>query len=211
MSAVHRCPRRACRYGRRAKQSTASEQNSRAGTVPEYDAWNPRGQSRAAVMSEPQSARSELSSARESGHPADPTLLLKLQQTATLANENCDRATALVRTVSAELRDAHQRIRDLEREANRRLEAEAALAQLQAEFEARVDQAKREAQRRVSQRLAEAEAVATLLFSIFCFRRPDFHPRVDRRPSNLLPRTTAGQRQFLFGSQDRKSDRELLN
>ena len=83
-------------------------------------------------MSAPQSARSGLTSAPEDDHPADATLLAKLQQTATLANENCDRATALARTLSAELRDAQQRIRDLER----RLETEAALAQLQAEFDA---------------------------------------------------------------------------
>src|SRR5215471_10411777 len=83
-------------------------------------------------MSAPQSARPGLTSAPENDHPADATLLTKLQQTATLANENCDRATALVRTLSAELRDAQQRIRDLER----RLEREAALVQLQAEFDA---------------------------------------------------------------------------
>jgi len=65
--------------------------------------------------------------------------LAKLQQTATLANENCDRATALVRKLSAELRDAQQRIRDLERAAKGRLETEAALAQLQAEFDAEAE------------------------------------------------------------------------
>ena len=74
-----------------------------------------------------ESARSGLTSAPENDHPADVTLLAKLQQTATLANENCDRATALVRKLSAELRDAQQRIRDLEREAKGRLETEAAL------------------------------------------------------------------------------------
>ena len=68
-----------------------------------------------------------------------PRFFAKLQQTATLANENCDRATALVRTLSAELRDAQQRIRDLEREAKGRLETEAALAQLQAEFDAEAE------------------------------------------------------------------------
>ena len=86
-----------------------------------------------------ESARSGLTSAPENDHPADVTLLAKLQQTATLANENCDRATALVRTLSAELRDAQQRIRDLEREAKGRLETEATLAQLQAEFNAEAE------------------------------------------------------------------------
>jgi hypothetical protein len=68
-----------------------------------------------------------------------PRFFAKLQQTATLANENCDRATALVRTLSAELRDAQQRIRALEFEAKGRQETEAALAQLQAEFDAESD------------------------------------------------------------------------
>src|SRR5262249_33910996 len=90
-------------------------------------------------MSAPLSARSGLTSAPENDHPADATLLAKLQQTATLANENCDRATALVRTLSAELRDAQQRIRDLEREAKGRKETEAALAQLQSEFDAEAE------------------------------------------------------------------------
>ena len=133
-------------------------------------------------MSAPQSARSGLTSAPENDHPADATLLAKLQQTATLANENCDRATALVRTLSAELRDAQHRIRDLEREAKGRQETEAALAQLQAEFDAesenrltrlqaelaqarqraaeasgRVDQIETEADERVARAEAEAD------------------------------------------------------
>ena len=86
-------------------------------------------------MSASQSARTGLTSAPENNHPADATLLAKLQQTATLANENCDRATALVSTLSAELRDAQQRIRDLER----RLETESTLSQLQAEFDAEAE------------------------------------------------------------------------
>lgn len=90
-------------------------------------------------MSAPQSARLGLRSAPENAHPADATLLAKLQQTATLANENCDRATALVRTLSAELRDAQQRIRDLEREAMGRLKTEVTFAQLQAEFDAEAE------------------------------------------------------------------------
>src|SRR5215471_556050 len=93
------------------------------------------GQCRAAIMSASQSARTGLTSAPENNHPADATLLAKLQQTATLANENCDRATALVRKLSAELRDAQQRIRDLER----RLETESTLSQLQAEFDAEAE------------------------------------------------------------------------
>src|SRR6516162_6029842 len=146
-----------------AKQSTASVPQLPAASVPEYDASNPRGQRRAAIMSAPQNAGSRLTSAPENDHPADPKLLAKLQQTATLANENCDRATALVRTLSSELRDAQQRIRDLEREANRGLEAEAALAELHAEFDARVDQAKQEAEERVRRKLTETENHLTRL------------------------------------------------
>ena len=56
-----------------------------------------------------------------------------------MANENCDRATALVRALSAELRDAQQRIRDLEREAMGRLKTEVTFAQLQAEFDAEAE------------------------------------------------------------------------
>jgi colicin import membrane protein len=96
------------------------------------------------------------------GDGADAALT-KLQQTATLANANCDRATALVRTLSAELRDAQQRIADFEREAKGRLEEEAAFSQLQAEFDAQVDLAKRETEGRWNRRLAEAEALATRL------------------------------------------------
>ena len=86
-------------------------------------------------MSASQSARTGLTSAPENDHPADAVLLAKLQQTATLANENFDRAIALVRKLSAELRDAQQRIRDLER----RLETESTLSQLQAEFDAEAE------------------------------------------------------------------------
>jgi chromosome segregation ATPase len=86
-------------------------------------------------MSASQSARSGLTAVPENDLSADATLLAKLQQTVTLANENCDRATALVRTLSAELRDAQQRIRDLEG----RLKTEATLVQLQAEFDAEAE------------------------------------------------------------------------
>jgi chromosome segregation ATPase len=114
-------------------------------------------------MNEPQSARSGLRSARKNDDPADAAILLKLQQTAALANENCDRATALVRTLSSQLREAQQRIAQLEREAKGRLEAQTAFAQLQAEFDACIGQAKREVEERLNHKLAEAKADATRL------------------------------------------------
>src|SRR5262249_10768115 len=115
-----------------------------------------------AVSSEPQSALSELKFGRQNGDPADAAFVAKLQQTASLANENCSRATTLAYMLSAELRDAQQRINELEREATERLdrvraEAETALARLQAEADARLEQTKREAEDRVGRESAEAE------------------------------------------------------
>ena len=52
-------------------------------------------------------------------NPADPDLIANLQQSANLANENCDRAVALAHTLSAQLREAEGRINQLEREADR--------------------------------------------------------------------------------------------
>jgi hypothetical protein len=48
-----------------------------------------------AVMTQNQSAPSVPNLARENAAPADPAFVAKLQQAANLANENCDRATAL--------------------------------------------------------------------------------------------------------------------
>ena len=70
-------------------------------------------------MSQSQSALSVSSSAREDAAPPDPTLVAKLQNAAKLANENCDRATALAHKLSAQLRDAQSRINHLELEAER--------------------------------------------------------------------------------------------
>jgi hypothetical protein len=47
---------------------------------------------------------------------ADP-VVTNLQQSANLPNENCDRAAALAQTLSAQLREAQDRINQLEREA----------------------------------------------------------------------------------------------
>ena len=57
----------------------------------------------------------------DDGDPADAAFMAKLQHAASLSNQNCDRATVLVRMLSAELRDAQQRINELEREADERV------------------------------------------------------------------------------------------
>ena len=58
-----------------------------------------------AVMTQSQSAPSVPNLARENVAPADPAFVAKLQQAANLANENCDRATALAHTLSGQLRE----------------------------------------------------------------------------------------------------------
>src|SRR5438067_8957873 len=97
----------------------------------------------------------------ENGHPADTGFVAKLQQAASLSNENCDRATALARNLSTELRDAEQRINQLEQTNahldRARREAETALARLEAEAHVRFKQAKREMQDSVRREVAEAE------------------------------------------------------
>ena len=101
------------------------------------------------------------SSAREDAVPPDPTLVAKLQQAAKLANENCDRATALAH--KAQLREAQSRINHLELEAERarpdRLKAdvEAAIAKLQSDANARVKRTRREADARIARVEADAE------------------------------------------------------
>jgi hypothetical protein len=95
-------------------------------------------------MSQSQSAPSVPNSAHEDSTPVDPTFVAKLQQAARLANENCDRATVLAHTLSAQLREAQSRINQLEAQVDElasRLwaEAEIALAKLQTDADARVE------------------------------------------------------------------------
>src|SRR5262249_18307460 len=94
--------------------------------------------------------------------PADSALVAKLQQTVNLANENFDRATALARTLSAQLREAQSRINQLEREADElaeRLRAEAEeVAKLRSDVNTRVEQATREANARIARVEGEAES-----------------------------------------------------
>ena len=111
-------------------------------------------------MVEHQSAPSVRNFARED--PADPILVAKLQQAVNLANQNCDRATALAHKLSGQLRDAQDRINQLELEADGLVdrlhgEAQTAVAKLQSDADARVDQTKREADERIAGLEAEAE------------------------------------------------------
>jgi uncharacterized NAD(P)/FAD-binding protein YdhS len=89
-------------------------------------------------MSERQSAALVRKFAREDSNPTHPAFAGTLQQTANLANENCDRATALAHTLSSQLREAQNRINQLEFEADRlvdrlRAEAKTAIAKLQSQ------------------------------------------------------------------------------
>jgi hypothetical protein len=82
--------------------------------------------------------------------PADPAVA-KLQQSANLANENCDRAVALAQTLSAQLREAQDRINQLEREA------EGVGGQLLAEAKAIIQEVRSDANARVNRTIREAE------------------------------------------------------
>jgi chromosome segregation ATPase len=111
-------------------------------------------------MSKRQSAPS-VRLARVDPEPGDLAFEAKLQQRANLANENCDRAMALAHELTAQLREAQNRINQLELEAaglvRLRAEAETALAKLQSDADARIDRTKREVDERVARLEAEAE------------------------------------------------------
>jgi len=115
-----------------------------------------------AIMSETHSVPSAHNFKREDTARDDPSVVAKLQQAANLANENCDRATVLAQKLSAQLREAHSRINELELEAdglaNRILDnADAAVARLQSDANASVEQAKREAAASIARVEADAE------------------------------------------------------
>jgi hypothetical protein len=118
-----------------------------------------------AVMTQSQSTPSVPNLAWDNAAPADPAFVAKLQQAANLANENCDRATALAHTLSAQLREAQSRINQLELELEAdglvdRLmaEVETAVGKLQSDANARVERMKREADARIARVEAEAES-----------------------------------------------------
>jgi len=118
-------------------------------------------------MGEGQSAALVRNFAREASNQANLAFAEKLQQATHLANENCDRATALAHTLSAQLREAQNRINQLEFEAdglNRlRAEAETAAAKLQSEADARIDRTNRHADERIARQQAEAKNLVSRL------------------------------------------------
>src|ERR1700726_4971450 len=83
--------------------------------------------------------------------PTDPIVA---QQSANLSNENCDRAVALAQTLSVQLREAQDRINQLEREAEGLgdkllAEAKAIIQEVQSRADARVNRTTREADERM--------------------------------------------------------------
>jgi hypothetical protein len=111
-------------------------------------------------MSERSSASAQEFGSRNSD-PADP-IVANLQQSAKLANENCDRAVALNQTLSAQLREAQDRINQLEREADELgeqllVEARAIIQDVQSNADATVNRTIREADERTARLKAEAK------------------------------------------------------
>src|ERR1700730_7632763 len=94
--------------------------------------------------------------------PADSAFVANVQQSAKLANENCDRAVELAHKLSAQLREAQDRINQLEREAdgnfdNLLAEAKAAIQEVQVNADARVNRTIRGADERIARLKAEAQ------------------------------------------------------
>ena len=92
---------------------------------------------------------------------ADP-VVANFQQSANLANENCDRAVALAQTLSAQLREAQDRINQLESEAEGLgdqlfAEAKAIIQEVRFNADARVSRTIREADERIERLKAEAQ------------------------------------------------------
>jgi len=92
---------------------------------------------------------------------ADP-VVANLQQSANLANEKCDRAVAPAQTLSAQLREAQDRINQLEREAEGLgdqllAEAKAIIQEVRSNADARVNRTIREADERIDRLKAEAQ------------------------------------------------------
>jgi DNA anti-recombination protein RmuC len=113
-----------------------------------------------ASMSEQSIASGQEFGSRDSD-PADP-IAANLQQSATLANENCDRAVELNQTLSAQLREAQDRINQLEREADEvgerlLVEARAIIQEVQSNADARVNRTIRETDERIDRLKAEAQ------------------------------------------------------
>ena len=120
---------------------------------------------------------------------ADP-VVANLQQSANLANENCDRAVALNQTLSAQLREAQDRINQLEREANEfgeqlLVEARAIIQEVQSNADARVKRTIRQADERINRLEAEAKS------QISRFRTSWLRRQAERTWSKLKPVSTS--------------------
>jgi hypothetical protein len=94
--------------------------------------------------------------------PAAPALA-SLPQSLRVANENCERATALAQTLSAQLREAQDRINQLEREADGLGEqllaqAKAIIQEVRCNADARVARAVGEADDRISRIKGDAQS-----------------------------------------------------
>ena len=94
--------------------------------------------------------------------PADPAFVANSQHSAELANENCDRAVALAHKLSVQLREAQDRINQLEREADGLcdqflVEAKAVIREVQSNADVRVNRAIREGDERIARLRAEAQ------------------------------------------------------
>jgi chromosome segregation ATPase len=106
-------------------------------------------------MSTPQPARGVRNFARD--EPRSAASGIEAKEAANLANENCDRAMALAHKLTAQLREAQNRINQLESHSEG-LRADAELAaKLQSEADARLDRTKREVDERVARLASEAE------------------------------------------------------
>jgi hypothetical protein len=117
----------------------------------ELSTWN-IGMSEQAVASEQELGNRD-------SDPADPAFVANLLHS---ANENCDRATALAHKLSAQLREAQDRINQLEREADGFFdqllaEAKAHIQDVQSSADDRVKRTIREADKRIAWLQAEAE------------------------------------------------------
>ncbi len=111
-------------------------------------------------MSE-QSIASEQEFGNRDFDPADRAFVANLQQSANLANQNCDRAAALAHKLSAQLHEAENRINQLERERDGFFdqllaEAKAAIQDVQSKADARVNRTIREADERIVELKADA-------------------------------------------------------
>ena len=98
---------------------------------------------------------------RGDSDPADP-IVANLQQSVNLGNDNCDRAVVLAQTLSAQLREAQDRINQLEREADGLgdqllAEAKAIIQEVRSNADARVNRTIREADERIDRLKADAQ------------------------------------------------------